>query len=115
MTIHRLLEYSPIGGPHFQRNGEHPLDATVVIVDEVSMLDLRLANNLLKAISPYTHVLLVGDADQLPSVGSGRVLRDIQVLTPTHRGPAGEANLNMLLQTALNPLAPSDRRLAQYR
>jgi exodeoxyribonuclease V alpha subunit len=193
MTIHRLLEYSPIGGPHFQRNAENPLNATVVVVDEVSMLDLLLANNLLKAIPPHAHVLLVGDADQLPSVGPGRVLRDIldsmavpsihldtifrqaegsgivanahrinageqplfakrrygqadrpddffffpqpepdacaelavelvaqripkrfgldprrdiQVLTPTHRGPAGVANLNLLLQAALNPGAP---------
>jgi exodeoxyribonuclease V alpha subunit len=182
MTIHRLLEFSPIGGAHFKRNGENPLDATMVIVDEVSMLDILLANNLLKAIPPEAHVLLVGDADQLPSVGPGRVLRDIldsmavpsihldtifrqaedsaivtnahrinagemphtrdlgdffffprpepepcaemvvelvaeriprrfgldprrdiQVLTPTHRGPAGVANLNALLQAALNP------------
>jgi len=193
MTIHRLLEYSPVGGPHFQRNPENPLDASMVIVDEVSMLDLLLANNLLKAIPPHAHVLLVGDSDQLPSVGPGRVLRDIldsmavpsihldtifrqaegsgivtnahrinageqplfanprygqterpddffffprpepdacaelavelvaqripkrfgldsrrdiQVLTPTHRGPAGVANLNMMLQAALNPAAP---------
>jgi len=193
MTIHRLLEFSPIGGPHFQRNPEKPLDATMVVVDEVSMLDLLLANSLLKAIPPQAHVLFVGDADQLPSVGPGRVLRDIldsmavpsihldtifrqaegsgivtnahrinageqplfanpryghadrpddffffprpepdacaeltvelvaqripkrfgidarrdiQVLTPTHRGPAGVANLNLLLQAALNPAAP---------
>jgi len=193
MTIHRLLEYSPIGGPHFQRNAENPLNAIMVVVDEVSMLDLLLANHLLKAIPPHAHVLLVGDADQLPSVGPGRVLRDIldsmavpsihldtifrqaegsgivanahrinageqplfanprygqadrpddffffpqpepdacaeftielvaqripkrfgldprrdiQVLTPTHRGPAGVANLNLLLQAALNPAAP---------
>ncbi|MBK9714078.1 MAG: ATP-dependent RecD-like DNA helicase [Kouleothrix sp.] len=184
MTIHRLLEFSPIGGPHFKRNGDNPLDAAMVVVDEVSMLDILLANNLLKAIPQQAHVLLVGDSDQLPSVGPGRVLRDIldsmavpsihldtifrqaegsgivanahrinagehpharnlddffffprpepepcaelvvelvteriprrfqldprrdiQVLTPTHRGPAGVANLNALLQAALNPPA----------
>jgi exodeoxyribonuclease V alpha subunit len=182
MTIHRLLEFSPIGGAHFKRNAENPLEATMVIVDEVSMLDILLANNLIKAIPRDAHLLLVGDADQLPSVGPGRVLRDclesmavpsihldaifrqaegsgivanahrinsgefpltrdlddffffpraepepcaaltvelvaeriprrfgldprrdIQVLTPTHRGPAGVANLNTLLQEALNP------------
>ncbi|HNP70727.1 MAG TPA: ATP-dependent RecD-like DNA helicase [Kouleothrix sp.] len=181
-TIHRLLEFSPIGGPHFSRNAENPLDAAMVVIDEASMLDVLLANNLFKAIPPDAHVLLVGDADQLPSVGPGRVLRDIldsmavpsihlntifrqaegsgivanahrinagdfphlrglgdffffprpepepcaelvaelvaeriprrfgldprrdvQVLTPTHRGPAGVASLNALLQTVLNP------------
>lgn len=181
-TIHRLLEFSPMGGPHFKRNAEMPLEASIVVIDEVSMLDILLANNLLKAIPQHAHVLLVGDADQLPSVGPGRVLRDIldsmavpsihldtifrqaegsgiitnahrinngefphtrdladffffprpepepcaelavelvaeriprrfglnprrdiQVLTPTHRGPAGVANLNTLLQEALNP------------
>lgn len=185
MTVHRLLEFSPLGGPHFKRNAEYPLDAAMVIVDEASMLDILLANNLLKAIPREAHVLFVGDADQLPSVGPGRVLRDmldslavpsvhldtifrqaagsgivanahhinageypqmrglddffffprpepdpcaelavelvaeriprhfrldprrdIQVLTPTHRGPAGVASLNGLLQTALNPPAP---------
>jgi exodeoxyribonuclease V alpha subunit len=185
MTIHRLLEFTPVGGPHFKRNAEYPLDAAMVIVDEVSMLDVLLANNLLKAIPQDAHLLLVGDSDQLPSVGPGRVLhdiidsmavpsihldtifrqaegsgivtnahrinsgeqprlrdlddffffprpepdpcaelvvelvaqriprrfgldprRDVQVLTPTHRGPAGVANLNALLQAALNPPAP---------
>lgn len=182
VTIHRLLEFSPAGGPHFKRNADFPLEASVVVIDEVSMLDILLANNLFKAIPSHAHVLLVGDADQLPSVGPGRVLhdmldslavpsihldmifrqaegsgivtnahrinrgdfphlrelndfyffprpepepcaelvvdlvvnripqrfgldprRDVQVLTPTHRGPAGVANLNALLQAALNP------------
>ena len=182
MTIHRMLEYSPGGGSQFKRNAEYPLDTTFVVVDEVSMLDLLLANNLLKAIPREAHLLLVGDADQLPSVGPGRVLRDlldsmalpsvhldeifrqaadsaiitnahrinngempetqgmadffffnaaqpqpcaelvvelvaeripkkfgldprrdIQVLSPMHRGEAGVANLNALLQAALNP------------
>ncbi|HET9221703.1 MAG TPA: AAA family ATPase, partial [Roseiflexaceae bacterium] len=76
MTIHRLLEFSPIGGAHFKRNAESPLDTAMVIVDEVSMLDILLANHLIKAIPRDAHLLLVGDADQLPSVGPGRVLRD---------------------------------------
>lgn len=198
-TIHRLLEFSPLNGGQFKRNAERPLECEVVIVDEASMLDVLLANHLLKAIPPGAHLLLVGDADQLPSVGPGRVLRDIldsmvlpsvhldvifrqaegsgivanahrinagtlpifvsarpegdggvrdagqdgdffffpertpeacaelvvdlvtrriprrfgldprrdvQVLTPTHRGPAGVQNLNALLQAALNPPEP---------
>jgi exodeoxyribonuclease V alpha subunit len=184
-TIHRLLEYAPGGGGNFRRNADWPLECDLLIIDEVSMLDILLANHLLKAVPPHAHVLLVGDADQLPSVGPGRVLRDlldsnavpsvhldaifrqaagsgiaenarrinagelpelqghndffffnapepeqcaartvelvaeriprrfgydprrdIQVLTPTHKGAAGVANLNRLLQAALNPPAP---------
>jgi exodeoxyribonuclease V alpha subunit len=74
-TVHRLLEFSPQKG--FQRNEDHPLEADMVIVDEASMLDLLLTNHLLKAIDPTSHLLLVGDVDQLPSVGAGNVLRDI--------------------------------------
>src|ERR671932_1866296 len=77
MTIHRLLEFSPLGGPHFKRNAEYPLDAQMVIVDEVSMLDILLFYHLLKALPREAHLLLVGDADQLPSVGPGNVLRDL--------------------------------------
>lgn len=188
MTIHRLLEYSPRSGDHFKRNAENPLDTTIVVIDEVSMLDILLANHLFKAVPQHAHVLLVGDSDQLPSVGPGRVLRDIlesmavpsihldvifrqaadsgiianahrinngeqpqmqdlsdffffsapdaepcaeltvelvnqriprrfdfdprrdiQVLTPTHRGPAGVASLNALLQEELNP--PTDTQM----
>jgi exodeoxyribonuclease V alpha subunit len=184
-TIHRLLEYAPGGGGSFRRNADWPLECDLLIIDEVSMLDILLANHLLKAVPPQAHVLLVGDADQLPSVGPGRVLRDlldagsvpsvhldaifrqaagsgiaanaqrinvgelpelrghedffffhapdaeqcavrtvelvaeriprrfgcdprrdIQVLAPTHKGAAGVANLNRLLQAALNPPAP---------
>jgi len=74
-TVHRLLEYSPQEG--FRRNEHNPLPIDLLIVDEVSMLDLLLANHLLKAIDPATHLLLVGDVDQLPSVGAGDVLRDV--------------------------------------
>ncbi|MDZ4719054.1 MAG: ATP-dependent RecD-like DNA helicase [Roseiflexaceae bacterium] len=185
-TIHRLLEYTPQSGGSFRRNLDNPLEASVVIVDEASMLDIVLAHHLLKGIPPRAHLLLVGDADQLPSVGPGRVLRDlldsmalpsvhldaifrqaegsgivanahrinsgempetagqddfflfsqpeaeacailtvelvaeriprrfgldprrdIQVLSPTHRGPSGVQNLNVALQAALNPPAPN--------
>jgi exodeoxyribonuclease V alpha subunit len=76
-TIHRLLEVSPGEGFKFQRNQDNPLECDLLIVDECSMVDLILMNNVLKAIHPATHLLLVGDADQLPSVGAGNVLRDI--------------------------------------
>lgn len=74
-TIHRLLEFSPVDG--FKRNPERPLDVDFLVVDEASMLDLLLANHLLKAARSGTHVLFVGDVDQLPSVGAGDVLRDL--------------------------------------
>jgi exodeoxyribonuclease V alpha subunit len=74
-TIHRLLEFSPIEG--FKHNDENPLDLDFLVVDEASMLDLLLTNNLLKAVRPGTRVLFVGDVDQLPSVGAGDVLRDL--------------------------------------
>ncbi len=185
-TIHRLLEYSPQGGAHFRRSAEWPLECDLLVIDEVSMLDILLANHLLKAVPLTAHVLLVGDADQLPSVGPGSLLRDlldsgavasvhldtifrqaagsgiahnaqrinrgeqpefkgmgdfflfaavepeqcatlvvdlvveriarrfgfdprrdVQVLSPTHKGAAGVANLNRLLQAALNPPAPA--------
>jgi exodeoxyribonuclease V alpha subunit len=75
-TIHRLLEYSPSEGG-FKRNSENPLEADMVIIDEASMIDVLLMNHLLKAIPPSATLILVGDVDQLPSVGPGNVLRDI--------------------------------------
>ena len=179
-TVHRLLELKPGGDAAFDR--DRPLPADLVVVDEASMLDVLLANKLAKAVGPGTHLLLVGDVDQLPSVGAGEVLRDllaaepiprvrltqvfrqaqesgvvvnahrinagrpprlrefedfhlflqdeaepaarlvvdlavhripkrfgvdprrdVQVLTPLHRGPAGAGNLNLLLQQELTP------------
>jgi exodeoxyribonuclease V alpha subunit len=76
-TIHRLLEFKPGLGNTFLRDRENPLDADLVIVDEASMIDILLMNHLLKAIEAGTHLLLVGDIDQLPSVGPGNVLRDL--------------------------------------
>ena len=78
-TIHRMLELN--GGVEetagFERNESNPLGADVVIVDEMSMVDISLMHSLLKAIVPGTRLILVGDANQLPSVGPGSVLRDI--------------------------------------
>ncbi|MFC0110251.1 SF1B family DNA helicase RecD2 [Kibdelosporangium aridum] len=184
-TVHRLLELKPGGEAAYDK--DRPLDADLVVVDEASMVDLLLANKLVKALAPGTHLLLVGDVDQLPSVGAGEVLRDllapdtpiphvrlthifrqaqqsgvvtnahrinagehphtkglddfflfsvddveqtaaltvdivanriprkfgldprkdVQVLVPTHRGPAGAAALNSLLQEALTPSTPN--------
>ena len=75
-TIHRLLEYGGEEGA-FSRNEENPLEADVIIADETSMVDLMLMRSLLRAIEPGTRLILVGDADQLPSVGPGNVLGDI--------------------------------------
>src|SRR4051812_21111971 len=184
VTVHRLLELRPGGDAAFDR--DRPLQADLVVVDESSMLDLLLANKLVRAVPPGAPLLLVGDVDQLPSVGAGEVLRDllaegspvphvrltqvfrqasrsgvvtnahrinagsppqvrglddfflfstddaeetarltvdvvvrriparfgldprrdVQVLTPVHRGPAGAAALNELLQEALTPARP---------
>jgi exodeoxyribonuclease V alpha subunit len=184
VTVHRLLQLRPGGDAGFDR--ERPLPADLVVVDESSMLDLLLANKLVRAVASGAHLLLVGDVDQLPSVGAGEVLRDvladgspvphvrltqvfrqasrsgvvtnahrinagsppqvrglddfflfstedadeaarltvdvvvrriparfgldprrdIQVLTPVHRGPAGAAALNEQLQEALTPGRP---------
>lgn len=81
-TIHRMLELSGIlsdetANAAFERNEDNPLDADVVIIDEMSMVDIFLMNSLLKAVAEGTVLILVGDADQLPSVGPGNVLKDI--------------------------------------
>ena len=97
-TIHRMLELVPVSsgdaqaassasrgggaasgspGMHFDRNEENPLDADVIIIDEMSMVDISLMHALLRAVTVGTRLILVGDVDQLPSVGPGNVLRDI--------------------------------------
>ena len=75
-TIHRLLEFNPHEGG-FQRGEDNPLDVDVIVIDEASMLDLPLMDHLLQAIAPGSHLILIGDVDQLPSVGPGSVLRDL--------------------------------------
>lgn len=81
-TIHRMLELSTklddtSAGARFNRNEDCPLEADVIIVDEMSMVDIFLMNALLRAIAPGTRLILVGDVDQLPSVGAGNVLKDL--------------------------------------
>lgn len=82
-TIHRMLGYDPVA-EGFAHNALNPLEADLVIVDEISMLDVVLAHHMVKAIQPPTRLVLVGDPDQLPSVGPGNVLRD---LLASHRVP----------------------------
>ncbi len=85
-TLHRLLGFDPSTG-EFGRDESHPLEADAVLVDESSMVDLRLFSSLVRAVPPGARLLLVGDADQLPSVGPGEVLRDLlrSRLVPTAR------------------------------
>ena len=86
-TIHLLLEYAPGGGGFgrsFKRNRDNPLEADMVVIDEASMLDVFLCNDLLKAVPREAHVLFVGDADQLPSVGPGNVLHDLINVPAVH-------------------------------
>ncbi|MBE1485822.1 SF1B family DNA helicase RecD2 [Plantactinospora soyae] len=82
-TVHRLLQLRPGGDPTHDR--DNPIDADLIVVDEASMLDLILANKLIKAVAPGAHLLLVGDVDQLPSVGAGEVLRDVLNAEPVPR------------------------------
>ncbi|MDD3252759.1 MAG: ATP-dependent RecD-like DNA helicase [Lachnospiraceae bacterium] len=83
-TVHRLLELSgapgadgDTSGMHFERNEENPLDADAIIIDETSMVDIHLMHALLRAVNPGTRLILVGDVNQLPSVGPGNVLHDM--------------------------------------
>jgi exodeoxyribonuclease V alpha subunit len=75
-TIHRLLEVNPLNG-QFKRNAENPLECDLLVADECSMIDVPLANQLLKAVATSTAMILVGDVDQLPSVGPGQFLTDL--------------------------------------
>ncbi len=76
-TIHRLLEWSPSAEKNFIRNNEYPLDADMIVIDEASMIDTLLMHHLLQAVKGGTHLLLVGDVNQLPCVGAGDILRDL--------------------------------------
>lgn len=77
-TIHRMLEFKPVGESlQALRNEKNPIEADVIIIDEFSMVDIELLKMLLNALSPYTRLILVGDVNQLPSVGPGNVLADI--------------------------------------
>ena len=96
-TIHRLLGFQP--GIGFAHNEEKPLPVHMLVVDEASMIDLLLMNNLLKALDPATHLLLVGDVDQLPSVGAGDVLRDV-----IDSNTAAVTRLSVIFRQAQNSL-----------
>ena len=76
-TLHRLLEFAPGEGQMFKRGEDNPLPADLIVVDEVSMVDLLLMHHLAKAVDLGSHLVLVGDVDQLPAVGAGNVLRDL--------------------------------------
>jgi exodeoxyribonuclease V alpha subunit len=106
-TIHRLLAYSP--GEGFKYNADNPLEIDLLVIDEASMLDLVLANQLLKALQPGTHLLLVGDVDQLPSVGAGDVLRDVIA-----SGVARITRLNVIFrQAAYSQIITNAHRINQ--
>ena len=126
-TIHRLLKYDPAGG--FTANESHPLATDFLIVDEVSMLDTRLASALFQAVPARAHLLLVGDTDQLPSVGAGNVLQDLitasgapvtrlrvifrqegqsGIVTTAHAINSGDASLPLVAQEVAAIQAPSD-------
>jgi exodeoxyribonuclease V alpha subunit len=100
-TIHRLLGFKPPEGFSFNENNTLPVD--LLIVDEASMLDLVLFYSVLRAISPETHLLLVGDVDQLPSVGAGDVLRDL-----IRSGRAHVTRLNAIFRQAGDSLIISN-------
>jgi exodeoxyribonuclease V alpha subunit len=89
-TIHRLLRFDPATAG-FTVDASRPLPTDFLIVDEVSMLDTRLAAALVSAVPPKAHLLLVGDSDQLPSVGAGNVLKDLITVSGHLRGPGGAA------------------------
>ncbi len=118
-TIHRLLEYDPsVQG--FKKGVADPLDIDLLVVDESSMLDVVLCNSLLKALPVDTSLLLVGDVDQLPSVGPGNVLRDlidsgaIPVVTLRHIFRQGEGSLISLNASNINEGLSLDLR-PEYR
>ena len=88
-TIHRMLEFSPRTAT-FERNPARPLDVDVLVLDEVSMVDIVLFHHVLKALPPHCQLVLVGDVDQLPSVGPGNVLRGPDPVPGGGRGPPHE-------------------------
>ena len=100
-TIHRLLKYDPSKGG-FVANEHHPLATDFLIVDEASMLDTRLAAALLQAVPSRAHLLLVGDIDQLPSVGAGNVLKDLITISPSLQASGLSPQVSALPVTRLN-------------
>ena len=113
-TIHRLLKFEGVKGG-FTVNESHPLATDFLIVDEASMLDTRLAAALLQAVPVRAHLLLVGDVDQLPSVGAGNVLKDLIAVSDQQSAPSsGLSTLNSQLSTSAATL-PVTRLSVVYR
>jgi exodeoxyribonuclease V alpha subunit len=111
-TLHRLLGYVP-GADRFRHHENNPLRASTVIVDEASMIDLELMERLLRAVPPETRLVLLGDADQLPSVDAGAVLRDLMLAgTDASRGP-GSAGFALRLTHSyrMDPRNPAGRAI----
>ncbi len=104
---------SPGGDAAYDR--DNPLDADLVVVDEASMLDLILANKLVKAVPPGAHLLLVGDVDQLPSVGAGEVLRDLLAADTDPAGPADRGSSARPPQSGVVDQRPPHQRRAARR
>jgi exodeoxyribonuclease V alpha subunit len=86
-TIHRLLRFSPSKG-HFHHHRQNPLSASVIVIDEGSMVDLTLMERLVDSLSPAASLIVLGDADQLPSVAAGAVFHDLLRATASHTPPA---------------------------
>lgn len=114
-TIHRFLEYAP--GHGFTRDADNPLPHDLVIVDEWSMADNSLAHSLIQAVRPGAHLVMVGDPDQLPSVGAGAVLRDMLDrqsgiptvrLTKIHRQAEASRIITLAHEVNAGKLAPAD-------
>jgi exodeoxyribonuclease V alpha subunit len=134
-TIHRLLRFDPAGGG-FMSNDSAPLATDFLVVDEASMLDARLAAALLQAVPSRAHLLLVGDTDQLPSVGAGNVLKDLiatervpvtrlsviyrqqgqsQIVTTAHAINAGDPSLPPVFQAVADAQVWSDLNFIEAR
>jgi exodeoxyribonuclease V alpha subunit len=134
-TIHRLLKFDPAGGG-FMANDSAPLATDFLVVDEASMLDARLAAALLQAVPSKAHLLLVGDTDQLPSVGAGNVLKDViaterlpvtrlaviyrqqgqsQIVTTAHAINAGDPSLPPVFQAVADAQVWSDLNFIEAR
>lgn len=103
-TVHRLLGWRPRGWRH---DAEHPLDAELVVVDEASMLDQELLLRLLEALKPEARLVLLGDADQLPSVGQGAILRDLVAANP-------DAVAHLERSYRMDPTDPAGRAILAY-
>jgi hypothetical protein len=115
-TIHRLLEMDPKGGG-FKRNADNPLECDLLVIDEVSMVDVMLMQALMNAIPDNAALLMVGDIDQLPSVGPGQVLADIIAsgAVPVVRltlPEAGSSPPRIASTRALYPTCPNPRGTA---